>query len=146
MHRDMFMDPKYGMFSMFIYPTATLMIAMVAFIIVYLLYMTSIFLAQQGTQLYWIFITGQYPEFSQLVDSVANNPVLLSLHHLLLFVAVLGTFILVNGFGFRESRERLSMRYVFYLGLTPFIYNPVMIFFWASALVLQTTKYSVRWR
>ncbi len=146
MHRDMFMDRRYGMFSMFIFPTATLMIAMVAFIIMYLLYITALFLAKQGMQLYWIFMTGQYPEISQLFENMANNPVLLSLHHLLLFVAVLGTFILVNGFGFRESRERFSLRYIFFLGLTPFIYNPVMIFFWASALVLQTTKYSIRWR
>jgi|GEM_PF-1322630 len=146
MHRDMFLDNRYGMFSMFIFPTATLMIAMVGFIIIYILYMTALFLGRQGMQLYWIFSSGQYPELSQIVDNVVNSPVLLSVHHLLLFLAVLGTFVMVNGFGFKESRERLSFRYLFYLGLTPFIYNPIMIFFWASALVLQTTKYSVRWR
>jgi len=146
MHRDMFFNSRFGMFSMFVLPTASLMIAMVGFIIMYMVYVTGSFFFEKAVQIYWIVSTGYYPDMYQLADYVRGGMYNNSSGHVVLFVAILVTFVLVNGFGFRESKERFSLRYIFFLALTPFVYNPIMIFFWASALVLQTTKNGVRWR
>ena len=146
MHRDIFFDSRYGMFSMFILPTASLMISMVGVIILYLLYKTGSAIASQAVKIYWIISSGYYPDFSQIYESFFSGDYGFAFHNVMLFMAVMAIYIMVNGLGFVESRERFSFRYILFLALTPVIYNPVMIFFWASAMIMQTTKNTVRWR
>ncbi len=146
LHRDMFFDPKYGMLSMFILPTATLMISMVGIIILYMLYTIISMTVIKIQELYWILTTGYYPDLHNVMARMTDGISSFALHNLLLFLVVMGIYFLVNGFGFRESREKFSFRYVLFVALTPLIYNPVILFFWATAMIMQTSKTAVRWR
>lgn len=146
MHRDMMLDSKFGMFSMFVFPTSTLMIAMIGVIVVYLTSNFLSFVFDHLSALYWTVASGQVPDFARALDTFMSGDYFTTPYHLLLVLAVFIIFFLVNGFGFIESRERLGWKYFVMLIATPFIYNPVLLFFWISAFVLQTTKYSVRWR
>lgn len=142
LHRDMMLDKRYGMFSMFVMPTASIMIGMVAVIIMYLVYHVSSFFYQHGLEMYWLFNAGVSPKFSALVDgSVYTFPYLI-----LLVVSVFCIFFLVYTLGFVESREKPSLKHGIVVLLTPLIYNPVQIFFWVSAMILQVTKFNLRWR
>lgn len=146
LHRDIFFDSRYGMLSMFILPTATLMICMIGVIIAYMLYVIGNGLLAQIQKVYWMITTGYYPDFYQLKEMLLSGDLGFALHNVMLFLIVMAIYLLVNGFGFRESRERFSMRYAFFVLLAPIIYNPIIIFFWASAMVLHTSKAALRWR
>lgn len=146
MHRDMMLDSRYGMFSLFVFPTSTLMIAMIGVIVLYLVTKTISFWWNKLMTLFWMLYYGQVPTFSNAFDSIVNGSALSIPYHLLLMLAVFIIFFLVNGFGFFESREKFNWKYFVALLATPFIYNPILLFFWISAFVLQTTKYSLRWR
>ncbi|MDR3238154.1 MAG: glycosyltransferase [Spirochaetia bacterium] len=146
LHRDIFFDSRYGMLSMFILPTATLMISMVGVIICYLLYTIGSGCITQVQKLYWIISTGYYPDFYQIKEAVIGGDNSFAFHNMMLFFVVMGIYFMVNGFGFHESKERFSMRYILFVALTPVIYNPVIIFFWASAMIMHTSKIAVRWR
>jgi cellulose synthase/poly-beta-1,6-N-acetylglucosamine synthase-like glycosyltransferase len=146
MHRDMLLDSRFGMFSMFVMPTSTLMISMVGLIIIYMVYKIISFLTTQIIGLYWIVKSGNYTDLLDILYSIGSYSFFSAPYHVLLVLTIIILFFLVNGFGLIESRERLGMKYLLVLMLTPFIYNPAMIVFWFSAIVLQTTKYSLRWR
>lgn len=145
MHRDIFFDSRYGMLSMFILPTASLMICMVGVIIIYLVCTIGAALFTKGQELYYIFSSGYYsaPQlFSMSFLSVQEG----GLHNLFLFAAVMAMYVTVNGFGFWESGEPLSVKYIFFAALTPFVYSPVILFFWMSAIIMQIGRKAVRWR
>ncbi len=146
MHRDMMLDSKFGMFSLFVFPTSTLMIAMIGVIVVYMVSKTIGFFYDNLAALYWTLQSGQVPELSKVFQTFMNGSYFTTPYHLLIMLAVFSIFFMVNGFGFLESRERLGWRYFAALIATPFIYNPVLLFFWVSAFVLQTARYGVRWR
>ena len=146
LHRDIFFDARYGMLSMFILPTAALMISMVGVIIAYMLYVIGSGFVAQIQNIYWMITTGYYPDFNQLKELIMFNDSGFAIHNVMLFITVMMIYFVVNGFGFRESRERFSIRYVVFVALTPLIYNPIIIFFWASAMILHTSKAAVRWR
>lgn len=146
LHRDIFLNSKYGMLSMFILPTASIMIAMVAFIITYFLYNIITFIINKSISIYWIVTSGYYPDFSQVKEGFFSGDYSFAFHNIMLLASVMLIYLIVNGLGFKESKERFSFKYLFFMLATPLIYNPVMIYFWASAMVMQTTKNGVRWR
>ncbi len=146
MHRDMMLDSRYGMFSIFVFPTSTMMIAMIGVIVLYMLSKTLSALWNHVMALFWTLSYGQIPDIGRAFDSFMNGSYFTTPYHLLLMLAVFLIFFLVNGFGFFESKERFKWKYFITLLATPFVYNPVLLFFWVSAFVLQTTKYSLRWR
>ncbi len=145
MHRDMFLDSRFGLFSMFVMPTSTIMIAMVGVIILSLLFRVMSFALSAVIDFYLVLKAGISPSLS-LLGSLFTENIIRSPYHALIVLTIMILYFLVNGFGFIESREKMRFKYLMFLILTPFIYNPAMIIFWFSAVVLQTTRFSVRWR
>jgi len=146
LHRDIFFDSRYGMLSMFILPTAALMICMVGVIISYIIYNLSRGLYSQAQKLYYMFSTGYFPDFLQIKESFMSDGGIFSFHNIALLCVGMWIYAIVNGLGLFESKERFSLRYVFFVALTPLVYNPVIILFWTSAIILHTSKITVRWR
>ena len=146
LHRDIFFDARYGMLSMFILPTATLMISMVGVIISYIIFNLGKGLYSQAQKFYYMFSTGYFPDLFQIKEAFMNDSNVFSFHNIMLFMTVMLIYVLVNSFGFFESKERLSLRYVFFAAMTPLVYSPIILFFWAFAMILHTSKIAVRWR
>ena len=141
----MFLDSRFGLFSMFVMPTSTIMIAMVGVIILFLLFRVMSFALSAVIDFYLVLKAGISPSLS-LLGSLFTENIIRSPYHALIVLTIMILYFLVNGFGFIESREKMRFKYLMFLILTPFIYNPAMIIFWFSAVVLQTTRFSVRWR
>lgn len=145
MHKDMFMKKKYGLFSMFVFPSTSLMISVIGFIVIYVHYKIISFFITKAYYFYEVIK-------SEILFDVASSSELYS-HSLFqvssykfLFIPIIITYILSNSFGLFESKERFKLRYFLTLIAIPFVYHPALVLFWLSAVVMQATKYNHRWK
>jgi hypothetical protein len=140
-------DPQFGFFSIVMIPIVSITISMLAVIIYYLITNFYSFLSNSITKIYWYIYLKIVPNpFVAVQKYFEVNPmyVLSSLFFIIIVAFIL--WIVAYIVGFYESKEKVTYKHIIILLLTPIIYTPAQIFFWASAIILQFTKYKTRWR
>jgi len=146
-YRKMAFDPQFGFFSIVMIPIVSITISMLAVIIYYLITNFYSFLSNSITKIYWYIYLKIVPNpFVAVQKYFEVNPmyVLSSLFFIIIVAFIL--WIVAYIVGFYESKEKVTYKHIIILLLTPIIYTPAQIFFWASAIILQFTKYKTRWR
>jgi len=146
MHKDMFLNSNFGMFGMFIFPTSSFMIAMVAITIMIVIVKLFSFIISGIISIFWILASGNFYDIINYFENFLNNPLAFTSNHLLIMIAVILIYLSMSAFGLFESKEKFKVRYFITLFAAPIFYNPILLFFWVSALVMQSTKYKLKWR
>ncbi len=146
LHRDMFLDTRYGMFGMFVLPVSLLMIATAVMLFFQRFFDISIFFIDNHPWIYWLMTKGMDTGALGLKGSALSGGFFGITLTTLLTLVLLGQYLIINGLGLRESRERLNTGYMLAMIGTPVIYVPVLVFFWISAITLQACRFGMRWR
>lgn len=146
LHRDMFLDTRYGMFGMFVLPVSLLMIATAVMLFFQRFFDISIFFIDNHPWIYWLMTKGMDAGALGLKGSAFSGGFFGITLTTLLTLVLLGQYLIINGLGLRESRERLNTGYMLAMIGTPVIYVPVLVFFWISAITLQACRFGMRWR
>lgn len=146
LHRDMLLNPKYGFFGVITMPIVTVTMLMLLAVIYYLanyFYNTVYFI---GKKIFWYAYYGQMPNLSYYLEYGFDNPnFVLPVLFLLVSVMIL-VWAIVYLFGFKESKERLRFKRFIMLLLLPVVYFPAQVVFWLSAIYIQITQGSSKWR
>ena len=146
MHKDMFLNSNYDMFGMFVLPTSSLMISMVAITIMVVMFKLLSFVISGIMSIFWIIFSGNIGDLIQYMENIISNPMTISSNNLIIMIAIISIYLLISAFGLFESKEKLKFRYIITLFAAPLLYNPVLLFFWISAMFMQSTKYRLKWR
>ena len=146
-YRSMIFDPQYGFFSIIMMPIITITISMLAVIIYYLIFNLIDFFVDFVLKIYWYIYLQIIPNPIIAIQRYLEINLAYVVSYLIIIVAFAGlVWIITYGIGFYESKEKLKIKHIIILILTPIIYTPAQIIFWVSAIILQLTKYKTRWR
>jgi len=146
LHRDMIINPKYGFFGTVIMPLVTLTMIMIAALIYYVVtrFYNSVYLVLQ--KFFFYIYYGQFPSITNYFADFGKNSFFVLPGLIALIVVIFIVWFVLNYMGFRESKEKFSVKRIILLFLSPIIYLPCQVFFWVCALIIQLTKGSSRWR
>ncbi len=146
-HRDMMFDRQYGFFSMVMMPIITITISMLAIVIYYLIFNLINILVNFFVKMYWYAYLKIIPNPFIALQRYFEINFAYVVSYLIVIIAFAGlVWIITYAVGFYESKEKLKIKHIIILILTPIIYTPAQIIFWVSAIILQLTKYKSRWR
>ena len=146
LHRDMIINPKYGFFGIITMPLVTLTMIMIASLIYYVVtrFYNSIYLLLK--KLFFYIYYGQFPSISNYFANVSQTSLFVLPSLIALVIVIFIIWFVLNYFGFKESKEKFSVKRIILLFLSPIVYLPCQVFFWVCALIIQLTKGSSRWR
>jgi len=143
LHRDMFFRKRFGFFGMFALPVSLSLIVLTVGVFTYT--MGKVFLSLVGSlpSLYSELLASPMEEMVAATTGRLESAPVATLSVL---GAMWGIFLLGNLIGLADSRERINGKYLAAMLATPFVYGPVLVFFWACAFAMQAFRTGVRWR
>lgn len=146
LHKDMYFKPEYGFFGVVIMPMVTVTMFMIAVLIYYFVtrFYDSVYLILQ--KLYYYIYYNQFPSISYYFSSFFDQSAYVIPSLIALFIVIFVVWALMNYLGFIDSKEKLGLKRLILLLLSPFIYLPLQIFFWIAAFIIHVTKGTSKWR
>ncbi|PIU22159.1 MAG: hypothetical protein COT14_02535 [Candidatus Diapherotrites archaeon CG08_land_8_20_14_0_20_30_16] len=146
LHRDMIVNPKYGFFGVVTMPLVTLTMFMITVLVYYCVtrFYNSIYLFFE--RLFYYIYYGQFPNLSIYLEGLFSKGLFVVPVLITLFIVIVFVWLGVNYLGFRESKEKLGIKRLVLLLVSPFFYLPCQVFFWVCAFIIQVFKGTSKWR